>query len=314
MKHIRKISALLLTVLLLISLASCGAGSGAMSDSAYNKSEMEYFADQSKPGTTGSGTLDASAAADSSAEFASKIIRRVDMHTETREYDRALTELSRMITESGGFVESSSSNGQSLGSSGMYSRSAKFVIRIPAEKLDGFLASAGELLNVTSSNITSENVTTTYYDIQSRLEVLRTEKDTLNGMLEKANTVDEMLSIQDRLYNVIAEIESAETQLRLYDSLVSYSTVTMRVEEVVEYTKIMEEEPGWGERLWTAFVESWKDFAEGFQDFTVGFLYAIPTLMVMAVIITAIVLILRLLVRISRKNAAKHRGPHEPKQ
>ena len=136
-----------------------------------------------------------------------------------------------------------------------------------------------------------------YYDIQSRLEVLRTERDALNAMLEKATDVESMLSIRDRLYNVIEEIESYETRLRVYDSLVSYSTINMTVDEVVEYTKAQVEEPTWGERLVEAFKESWQDFAKGFQDFTVGFLYAIPTLLVLGVIATGVIIMLRAIIR-----------------
>ena len=62
----------------------------------------------------------------------------------------------------------------------------------------------------------------------------------------------------------------------------------MWINEVVEYTEIQEEEPGWGERLGTAFKESWKDFADNFQDFTVWFLYAFPTLLVLGIIATGV--------------------------
>ena len=276
--------------------------------------DMEYVKNESassRPTSAGSamGTAADSAASANVSEFAAKIIKTVTMNTETKEYDNAISELNRLISEHGGFVESSSANGQSLDYSGVYRRSAKFTVRIPAEQLDSFLSASQQLLNVTYSHSTSENITAEYYDIQSRLEVLRTERDALNGMLEKATDVDSMLSIRDRLYNVIEEIESYETRLRVYDSLVSYSTVNLTLDEVVEYTKVKAEEPSWGERLVDAFKESWQDFAEGFQDFTVGFLYAIPTLMVLGMIAAVVLLILRALLR--RRSAVKAKRAEE---
>ena len=311
MKNTRIIS-VVLAILLLTSLVSCGAKAemdaaldmGVRNDAMYSESmdAITSSSAQSKPSSAG-GALGATMEAptvEQASEFAAKIIKTVNMNTETKEYDRALAELDRLIAENGGFVESSSANGQSLDYSGVYRRTAKYTIRIPAENLDSFLADSQTLLNVTYSHSTSENITAEYYDIQSRLEVLRTERDALNAMLEKATDVDSMLSIRDRLYNVIEEIESYETRLRVYDSLVSYSTVHMTVDEVVEYTKVKVEVPTWGERLAEAFKESWQDFAKGFQNFTVGFLYAIPTLLVLGVIGAALALVLRAILRRSR--------------
>ena len=309
----KRILAIALTLLLLASsLVSCGAKAEMDMSHAFAQDSMytenvrveSTTAAMSKPSAAGSalGATADSAEMPNTSEFAAKIIKTVSMNTETKEYDNAISELDRLITENGGFVESSSANGQSLDYNGVYRRSAKYTIRIPAQQLDTFLSASQQLLNVTYSHSTSENITAEYYDIQSRLEVLRTERDALNGMLEKATDVDSMLSIRDRLYNVIEEIEAYETRLRVYDSLVSYSTIHMTVDEVVEYTKVAVEEPTWGERLVEAFRESWEDFAVGFQNFTVGFLYAIPTLMVLSVIAVAVILILRVIIR--RRRAA----------
>jgi hypothetical protein len=324
MKTTRILAAALALLLLSASLVSCAAKADMESgrDMAYdmmyaeNSKSESITSAMSKPSSAG-GAFGATADAvemPNTSEFAAKIIKTVNMNTETKEYDQAISELDRLITENGGFVESSSANGQSLDYNGVYRRSAKYTIRIPAQQLDTFLSASQQLLNVTYSHSTSENITAEYYDIQSRLEVLRTERDALNAMLEKATDIDSMLSIRDRLYNVIEEIESYETRLRVYDSLVSYSTVHMTVDEVVEYTKIQAEEPTWGERLVEAFKESWEDFAVGFQNFTVGFLYAIPTLLVLGVIAVAVILILRVIIRRQRAAYEARRAERENKK
>ena len=199
MKTNRLIAVALTLVLTLTALVSCAAKSDmesmnqAIYDGMYSESAdmMEVITStsaSSKPSSAGNANLGGTADSETteSAEFASKIIKTVNMNTETKEYDRAITELERLITENGGFIESSSSNGQSLHQSGVYQRTAKYTIRIPAEKLEFFLSASQQLLNVTYSHVGSQNVTTEYYDMQSRLEVLRTERDALNAMLEKA--------------------------------------------------------------------------------------------------------------------------------
>lgn len=327
MKNNRLLTTALTMILMLTLLTSCSAkadmgsmniiADGMYAESADMMESVSSSIATGKPSSAGNVSVGATAdrnSATANTEFAAKIIKNVNMNTETKEYDRAIAELERLITENGGFIESSSSNGQSLYQSDIYRRSAKYTIRIPADKLEVFLSASQQLLNVTYSHVGSQNVTTEYYDIQSRLEVLKTERDSLNAMLEKATTVDNMLKIRDRLYNVIEEIESYETQLRLYDSLVSYSTVNMTIDEVVEYTKIVVEEPTWGERLIEAFKESWEDFADGFQDFTVGLLYAIPTLMVLGVIAVVVILILRVILRKLRRVREEKHAEYQAKR
>jgi hypothetical protein len=93
-----------------------------------------------------------------------------------------------------------------------------------------------------------------------------------------------MLKVQERLYNVIEEIEALQTKLNLYDGQVAMSTVHLTLREVITYTEVVEPDPTFGQRISEAFVESWRDFGEGCQDFAVWFVEAFPTLMVLAII------------------------------
>ena len=137
MKITNRIIAMLTLLLVLSSFVSC-AKSEAMDmempfDGMYNASaDMEYVKSESstaatsKPTSAGGalGATSDSATTVNASEFAAKIIKTVNMNTETKEYDNAISELNRLISEHGGFVESSSANGQSLDYSGVYRRSA----------------------------------------------------------------------------------------------------------------------------------------------------------------------------------------------
>ncbi len=227
-------------------------------------------------------------------DYAEKIIRNVSMVAETREFDRTLAEIRAAALALGGYEQSVNTTGRSYNSSATYRRTANMVLRIPAEHLEDFLGSMGNLVNITSQSASASNVTTEYYDIQSRIKVLQSEKQAYEEMLQKSEEVEHLLKIKDRLYDVIAEIESYETQIRMYDSKVAYSTVTMRLEEVVEYSPVVTPKDTFGTRISNAFTRSWHNFADGFQSFVVWFISAIPTILVLAVIgggITSIVII-----------------------
>lgn len=234
--------------------------------------------------------------------YETKIIRNVTQSAQTKDFDAAISGLEALVAAHNGYVENSYVNGTGYsGSKG--GRSASYTIRIPAEKLDAFLAGTSELYVLTYSNQSVSNVTTQYYDIVTRLETLRAEQESLQNMLAEAKDINTMLQIKDYLYQVIYEIESYETQLKLLDTRVAYSTINLSINEVVEYTEV---EQSWGERLLAAFKQSWISFGKGFQGFTVFFVAAFPTLLVLGAIAAVVILIV---VKVNKKHNPNNQKP-----
>ena len=210
-----------------------------------------------------------------------KIIRTVNMQAETRNFDEATAHVQQMVSELGGYVGSSTVQGAGLRNKNQGNRYAEYTLRIPAEKLDTFLSTVGDTLHVTSTESTANDVTDEYYDMEARLDVLEAERKVLEKMLSESTSVSNMLTLEQRLYDVIAEIESYQSALRVYDNKVSYSTVTLRLNEVAELTVV---EEGFGVRIKRAFAEMWERLVEGVQDCLVSLVYGLPVLVVLAVV------------------------------
>lgn len=231
-----------------------------------------------------------------------KIIRNVVLRGETKDFDTALETLKNRISENGGYVEKSSvTGGESISSTRRSSRNAVYTIRIPAEKLDNFLEKTEDMLNITSSSETTTDVTLEYYDIEARMKTLEAKKAALEKMLEQAETLSDIRTLQDDLYEVIGEIESYRSRLNVIDSKVSYSTVELTITEVIEYTEVKVEEPTFWERISTTFVKSWTGFWEFCQDFMVFLVGAMPVFFVFALIGLGVFLIVYLIKRRNRK-------------
>ncbi len=280
-----------LMALLMVLTVFCGCSAKDQSNNTADKPEDSYG---------GSAGMDGKPSEEvkpdgTQGEFERKIIRTVNMTCESLTFDDAVTVIMTTLEANGGYVEASSLSGtgvkaksvaQSTASTGQ-ARRATYTLRIPAEKLDAFLGALRVDGNIRtlSQSISSDEVTGAYYDIQTRLETLTAEKNALNAMLESFTdyeNISGMLEVQERLYNVIEEMEALQTKLNLYDSQVAYSTVYLTLAEVVEYTE--EEEPTFGSRISNAFSESWTAFGENCQDFAVWFVGALPTLLVLLVI------------------------------
>jgi hypothetical protein len=291
----KKILCVGLALLMLVALCSCGAAK-MEADNAYrdNMADIYYEAPMEDgkyvevspeySGFDGAAGVGKEEAETQGGDFEEKLIVTVTLRAQTKEYEKALSQVRGTLSSLGGYEESFSSNGRSYGSSSSYCRSARLTVRIPSESLDSFLSEVGELVNVVNEQVGRVNATEEYYDLASRVRVLEEERAAYEAMLGKAVSVEEILIIKDRLYNVISEIESAKTRMKVIDSRASYSTVHLTLEEVVDYSVVTTPKTTFGSRIANAFKRSWKNFADGFQDFTVWLVGAIPTLLVLGAI------------------------------
>ncbi|MBE6547168.1 MAG: DUF4349 domain-containing protein [Ruminococcaceae bacterium] len=278
-----------------------GSSSPGASPDATDKSEIgEAMGGASEDGA------DAEYTTQESKEYEVKIIRTANVSAETKSFDSAVTEIESEVEALGGYMESSEITGRNYASqnNSHATRSAKFSIRVPAEDLDAFLGKAGELLNVTSSATTATDVSNDYYDIEARLNVLRTEREVLEKMLAESTNISNMITVEQRLYDVIYEIESYETMLRVYDSKVAYSTVTLELWEVSDLTLVVEENT-FGARFKKAIGESWRNFVDFCKDAVIWFVYALPALVILGVIATVVSVVTVWIVRKRRKGKDK---------
>ena len=313
----KKMFCFTLALLLLLALVSCGAAKesnnvgDAWRDEMYEydvpmeEGKIEDAFSSSSEYLGFNGAAGAGSAETPSGDLEEKLIVTVTMDTQTKEYETALSSIRAALATLGGYEESFKSNGKSYGSASSYCRSAYLTVRIPAAQLDRFLAEVGGLVNVVNEQVGRVNATEEYYDLAARVRVLEEERTAYEAMLAKAQNVEEILIIKDRLYNVISEIESAKTRMKVIDSRASYATVHLSLQEVVDYEVVTTPKTTFGARIGNAFTRSWKNFADGFQDFTVWFVGAIPTLLVLAVIGAGVGAITIVAVRKQKKRTQK---------
>ena len=125
-------------------------------------------------------------------------------------------------------------------------------------------------------------------------------------MLEKAETVEDIINIEDKLTDVRYNIDSVKSRLTNWDRQVSYSTVNLSVEEVVEYSP--EAKISYGERLWLSLKNGLKSVGDFFSDFLVWFVGALPALVILAVLIVVLLPLLRKWSRRSREKRAARKA------
>ena len=162
-----------------------------------------------------------------------KLIRTVSMNVETTEFDALITSIQENVSRLNGYIERSDISGNSITSQGYSSnRYGSMTIRIPADSLNDFVTQVEADGNVTYKSENVSDVTLQYSDVESRLKTLRTEQERLWELLAIADTTEAIIALEERLTEVTIEIESSESRLRYLDNSVTYSTVTLSIDEV----------------------------------------------------------------------------------
>ncbi len=293
-----RILILILSLLTVLSFASCAKSFESAGDAYYNETVNKAPGLSPEVGMTGDKLNSTTPPADIVER---KIIKTYDLTAETKEFDVTVQSLETLVAEYGGYVESNSVSNRNYNSK--MARYASYKFRIPAENADAFVNSIGNTLNVTRQNSNADDVSESYYSIEATLQELQTERDSLLNMmasLDNQNDYNFWLTIQTRLSEVRQQIARLQAQLNNYDSRVEYSTVSLYINEVVNYTPA-EEQP-FGTRIANAFSEGWNDFCEFAVDFSVWFVGALPFLVLFAIILVLFILIIR---RARKKRKAK---------
>ena len=233
--------------------------------------------------------------------LAEKIIYSGYQSIETTEFDKALAALDARVKEVGGFVESSDVNGHTQyrddGTTALVDRYAYYTVRVPCARFEEFMRRSGEIGNVLSSNTSAQNITSQFTDTEARKDSLKVQEERLLAMMEKADDMESLITLESRLSEVRYEIESLERQLIDWQNRVDYSAVTVELREVAIYTPVVPVTRSFGERLGSAFADGWRGFVRFVQGALIVLARCLPVLVLLAALVLAIVLLVRLLRR-----------------
>lgn len=278
-------------------LAGCGSSdSGATS--TYTNSKMAYDAPEAAvyeeamedTAYQASGSQ-ATAVNEPSVRTDRKLITTININAETEDFDKSRSLVENKIAELGGYIENSSVYNED--------RSANYTIRIPADKADSLIETLEGNNNVTSKSVSVEDVTLQYTDTESRKKALKTEEERLLHIMESAETVEDLITVESRLAEVRYELESIESQLRTYDNKIDYTTVYLYLEEVEKYTP--QEKESAGQRMARGFVDSLVAIRDGLVEFFVWFVIHIPQIILLAIFAVVVVIIVKALNKRSQK-------------
>ncbi|HKY56243.1 MAG TPA: DUF4349 domain-containing protein [Anaerolineales bacterium] len=212
------------------------------------------------------------------------VIKNADLAVVVKDPEARMKEISAMANEMGGFVVSSNLYQSYYGPNSVEVPEATIVIRVPSERLDEALERIKEgAVDVDYENISGQDVTSQYVDLQSQLRAKEAAEQKLLEILDQATRAEDVLAIYLQVQQVQTEIEMLKGQIKYLEESADLSSISVRLiaEESAQPITVGPWTPG------GAVKEAIEDlilFVQNFVDFLIYFVLSIlPSLILIAI-------------------------------
>ncbi|MEX2246599.1 MAG: DUF4349 domain-containing protein [Dehalococcoidia bacterium] len=152
-----------------------------------------------------------------------KIVRVATLKLSTEEVSQGFEEAGAIASAYGGYIASST-----FGNDGD-SQTASFTIKVPAAQYQDAINRLRQLGDVREESSNANDVTEEYTDLQSRLRNLRAVEAQYVEFLGRAEDINSVLQVQDRLNSVRMEIEQVQGRIQLLDHTTEMATITVHL-------------------------------------------------------------------------------------
>lgn len=150
-----------------------------------------------------------------------QIISQASLSVEVEDVTGAVAQVRTIAETRGGFISQ-------LATTGTPGRQrSDLTVRVPQGEFFDTLESIKRLGKVWSENAGSEDVTEQFIDLEARLRSALREEQSLLSLLERADTVSNILTIERELARVRSEIERLQGQINYLSRRVDLATISV---------------------------------------------------------------------------------------
>lgn len=222
-----------------------------------------------------------------SGKLNQKIIKEGNLRFETSDLDRTYNQIITNTKKANGTVQNDT-EGKDYGT--VY---RKLIVRIPSQNFDVFIQNISKgVAYFDNKEITAEDVTAQYIDINARLKAKKSLENRYIELLKKAVKVSEMLEIEKQLSAIREDVEATQGKLNYLQNRISESTIT------IEFYKTVATDNGvtisYGSKIWNAI-------ASGFNAFSSFFIFLV-SIWPFIIILTGIIYFIRKKIKQKNKN------------
>lgn len=215
---------------------------------------------------------------------AQKLIKTASVRFETKDADDLIKKISSQVSSLKGYTSSLNQRKND----GYLTFETN--VCVPAEKLEEFIDYLEKTGTITSKNIETTDVTDDYTNTESKIKALETEESALLAMLAKCETVQDSMSVQERLASVRGELETLRSQKKNYDQRISYSEVSISISEV---ERVKKTPTSFGSQVRENFSDSIYNIGQFFRSLGIFLLGESPYIVLIAAVIAVVIIIIK---------------------
>ena len=233
------------------SEAGTTASSGGGGESASGDGAADGAGDAAAPGGAGGGAETITSVAAARVAPGKALILTGGLELRVEDVSRAANEAARTAVSAGGSVEAEER------SSGGDDGSAVVVLRVPPRAFDQTMTRLADLGEELSRQRNTQDVSEEVVDLDTRIATQRASVARVRALLDRANTIGEIVQVEAELTRRTADLESLEARLAVLAEQVDQSTITVRLQGEDGPGALAAGPPGFGDGLragWGALV------------------------------------------------------------
>ncbi len=228
----KKYALALIALLLFSALTACAGAATPASQSM--ESAPSIAQEKGAPAYNGVSADTASAGqAETAAAVERIVIMNASLQIAVADPAAAMNTVTKMANDMGGFVVSSNLY-KSHSNQGLEVPEANITVRVPAERLNEAMDQVKALVqnpeeDIINENVTGEDVTKEYTDLQSRLRNQEQAAEKLSQIMDQATNTEDVLNTYDKLTQANEQIEVLKGQIQYYDESARLSALSIRL-------------------------------------------------------------------------------------
>jgi hypothetical protein len=222
-------------VVLSLSLAGCSAASRDFTSTGSSSMEAPAVAPNAMPeaqrADAGSSFDKSAYSLDQSAASADRlVIKNANLSITVDDPLKSMDNISKLADSMGGFVVKADMYQQTL-SNGTKVPLVSMTIRVPVDKLNDAMAAIKAETNqpIVSENVTSEDVTAQYTDLNSKLVNLEAAEKQLQEIMGSATKTEDVLAVYAQLVSTREQIEVIKGQMKYYEQSAALSAISVQL-------------------------------------------------------------------------------------
>jgi hypothetical protein len=246
-------------IAILVAAAACGGATGSPSSGGTALSAKSNGAStgaptkiSGQPGDSYSGNPTGTGSTTPAIQ-GPQVIRQAQLTVSVKsgEFDSKLAAIRALVQLEQGYIAGTDAQASPANPNDQI-RSGVISFMVPAAKFDDTIDQLSRLGKVQNEHISGNDVSAQYVDLQARLGNLEAQRNAMLALLGRANTVSDIIAVQNQLGQITMQIEQIKGQISYIEHNTAFSSVSVSITEA-------------GAPAQTRSVDSW-GFASALSD------------------------------------------------